>query len=363
MAKRRSLEVPSSAELERMEEEFRSGAPVPRAGSIPIAQVAAESAAAFDPRSAGQRAEAARDRVEAEAFRAAQGAGLVMLDLALDEIEADALVRDRAVIGAEELEELKASIARNGLRLPVEVFERGEEGEGPRYGLLSGYRRLMAVRALREMTGDGRHATIKAVLREPAALGGAFAAMVEENEVRASLSQYERGRIAVIAAQQGAYANTEAAVDALFPVASKAKRSKIRSFALIFEELGDMLKFPDLIREKDGLRLAQALRDGGEARLREALARSEPEDPEGEAEVVAEALAGFDAPRPDPRKGGRPRRAAGPRAEAGSGYVIAAEQDAKGWLIRLGGARKVDRELVEVLVRELHRLLDRPGRG
>lgn len=358
MAKRRSLEVPSSDDLQRLEEEFRRETVPPRRGIAPIAEIAAESAAAFDPRPAEVRAEAARNRADAEALREARGRGLVMLDLSLDEIEADALVRDRVVIDAEELEELKSSIARNGLRLPIEVFAR--EGEGAPYGLLSGYRRLMAVRALRDLGRDGRHDRIKAVLREPEAMGGALAAMVEENEIRASLSQFERGRIAVIAAQQGAFANPEAAVDALFPVASKAKRSKIRSFALIFEELGDMLKFPDRIREKEGLRIAQALRDGAERRLREALARHDPESPEAEAEMIATILDGIETPRPGPARGGRPRRAAGPRAATSTGFTIEAHQDARGWLIRLGGRRTVDRELVELAVRELRRLLDAP---
>lgn len=355
MAKRRSLEIPSSDHLQRLEEEFRRETVSPRAGVAPIAQVAAETAAAFDPRPAEARAEAARDKTDAEAFREARGRGLVMLDLPLSDIEADALVRDRMAIDPEELEELTASIARNGLRLPIEVFAR--QGDGAPWGLLSGYRRLMAVRAL---AADGQPARIKAVVREPEAMGGAFAAMIEENEVRAALSHYERGRIAVIAAQQGAFPNAEAAVDALFPVASKAKRSKIRSFALIFEELGDMLRFPDQIREKDGLRLAQALRDGAETRLREALARQVPATPEDEAALIAGVLAAMDAPSPDPRKGGRPRRASGPKVVLGSGLVIEAQQDAKGWSIRLGNA-DLDRDSVERLLHQIGLTLERLG--
>lgn len=355
MAKRRSLEIPSSDHLQRLEEEFRRETVSPRAGVAPIAQVAAETAAAFDPRPAEARAEAARDKTDAEAFRDARGRGLVMLDLPLSDIEADALVRDRMAIDPEELEELTASIARNGLRLPIEVFAR--QGDGAPWGLLSGYRRLMAVRAL---AADGQPARIKAVVREPEAMGGAFAAMIEENEIRAALSHYERGRIAVIAAQQGAFPNAEAAVDALFPVASKAKRSKIRSFALIFEELGDMLRFPDQIREKDGLRLAQALRDGAETRLREALARQVPATPEDEAALIADVLAALDAPSPDPRKGGRPRRVSGPKVVLGSGLVIEAQQDAKGWSIRLGNA-DLDRDSVERLLHQIGLTLERLG--
>lgn len=355
MAKRRNLEVPTGEALRQMEEEFRREAPGVRAGVAPIAQVAAETAAGFDPRGVAERAEAARDRLAAGELRDAQARGLVMLEIPLEQIDADAMVRDRVVIDTEELEELKAAIARNGLRLPIEVFAR----DGG-YGLLSGYRRLMAVRALRALNSDGRYDRIRAVVREPAEMGGAFAAMIEENEVRSGLSHYERGRIAVIAAQQGAYANPEAAVEALFPVASKAKRSKIRSFALIFEELGDMLKFPDLIREKEGLRLAQALRDGGEGRLRQALARHEPESPAEEEALLAEALAALAAGPADSRKGGRPRRERVARVDLASGFTVEAQQDARGWAIRLGGSRPIDRELVERLVEELRFLLDRP---
>lgn len=358
MAKRRSLEIPSSDALQRMEEEFRRETPGPRSAVAPIAQIAAETAAIHDPRPPEARAEAARDRAEAAAFRDAQGRGLVMLDLLLDEIEPDALVRDRMVIDATELDELQLAIARNGLRLPIEVFPR--PGESRPWGLLSGYRRLMAVRALRDLNRDGRYDRIKAVARDPQAMGGAFAAMVEENEIRATLSHYERGRIAVIAAQQGAFPNAEAAVDALFPVASKAKRSKIRSFALIFEELGDMLKFPEMLREKDGLRLAQALRDGAEAPLREALADHTPTSADDESALIATTLDTLAAPAPDPRKGGRPKRAPGPRAVASSGFVIEAQEDADGWVIRLGGPRRADRALVDELVRQLQYLLDKP---
>ncbi|WP_435310527.1 ParB N-terminal domain-containing protein [Primorskyibacter sedentarius] len=359
MAKRRKLEAPSPEDLTRIEEELLLKPGAARGGA-PIAQVAADSAGAFDPRPAEQRAEAAKNRVDAERLRDAEGRGLVMFEVPLEEIDADALVRDRVVLDVEEMEELKASIAKGGLRLPIEIFELKEEGRGFRYGLLSGYRRLKAFRDLHALTHEDSFARIKAVLRDPEAMGGTFAAMVEENEIRASLSHYERGRIAVIAAQQGAFVNAEEAVNALFPMASKGKRSKIRSFALIFEELGDMLTFPDLIKEKDGLKIAAALREGGEAKLREALAERVPDNPAEEAELIAAALEGFER-KEDPKRGGRPRKAqvrSTPKT-LGSGISLRAEQDAKGWYIRIGG-RAVDGELIEVAMAELERLLDAP---
>ncbi|WGW06009.1 ParB/RepB/Spo0J family partition protein [Tropicibacter oceani] len=356
MAKRRKLEAPSADDLSRIEAEITRDA-VRGPMSAPIAQVAADSAGHRDPRSPEDRAAEARDKADAQRLREAQGKGLVMLELPLSQIRPDALVRDRVVLDVEAMEELKSSIAKGGLRLPIEVFETPEDGEFP-YGLLSGYRRLMAMQALNELTQGELFGTIKAVIRDPQAMGGTFAAMIEENEIRASLSHYERGRISVIAAQQGAFVNAEEAVNALFPQASKAKRSKIRSFALIFEELGDMLSFPDLLKERDGLRLAAALRDGAEGRLREALADHRPDTPEQEAHLIAEALDGIER-RKDPKKGGRPKKVAPPR-RLSTGTVLQSGQDKDGWFIRIKG-RQIDRELVEVVLAELERLLDKPA--
>lgn len=361
MAKRRKLEAPSADDLARMEAEFRRETPA-RGGvmAAPIAQVAADTARAHDPRDPEARAASARDRSDAERLREAEERGLVLLEIPLERIDAEAIVRDRMVLDGEAMKELQLSIAAQGLRLPVEVFRLpGEEGQAARYGLLSGYRRLRAVQNLRGLSGQAKYDTIRAIVREPEAMGGTFAAMVEENEVRAGLSHFERGRIAVIAAQQGAFANVEAAVDALFPVASKGKRSKIRSFALIFEELGDMLLFPDALREKDGLRLAAALREGHEGRLREALAEGSPEGPADELAVLEEALEALGPAPARPSRGGRPRTRApqsGRSATTASGFSLRSGRDARGWFIRLEGAR-VDAELVEVALREMERLL------
>lgn len=359
MAKRRKLEAPSAEELGRLEAEYSRDAQGRGLMAAPIAQVAAESAGLHDPRPAEARAELARDRSDAERMRDAEGRGLVMVQLSLDQIDADALVRDRVVMDPEEMDELKASIAKNGLRMPIEVFETPDDPRGFRFGLLSGYRRLKAFRDLHALTNDPAYATIKAVLRDPEAMGGTFAAMIEENEIRAALSHFERGRIAVIAAQQGAFATSEEAVNALFPMASKAKRSKIRSFALVFEELGDMLTFPDLLKEKDGLKLAAALREGGGSRVREALAEQVPETPAEEAALLAGALSGLRVAT-DPRKGGRPRKAPAEQGRVrntSTGHMLQAVEDSRGWYIRITG-QGVSRDMVETAIAVLERHLE-----
>ena len=308
MARRRKLEAPSAADMTRLEEEFSQGGPARGPLSAPIAQVAADTAQAGDLRSAEERAQARRDRDDADRLRMAEDQGLLITEIPLDEIDPGALIRDRISLDAEEMEELKRSIVAHGLRLPIEVFERADPEGGKRYGLLSGYRRFQAVKDLRDMWDDIRYVGIKAVIRDPDEMGGPFVAMVEENEVRANLSHFERGRIAVLAAKEGAFVNTEAAVDALFATASKAKRSKIRSFAMIFEELGDMLVYPESLREKDGLALATALRGGAESRLREALAEVTPESAEEEWAILAAAIERLNMAPRDPSRGGRPKR-------------------------------------------------------
>jgi hypothetical protein len=82
--------------------------------------------------------------------------------------------------------------------------------------------------------------------------------MVEENEIRAGMSFYERARLAAEAAKLGIYPDPAAAIAALFASASPAKRSKIGSFVRVHEALGDALRYPTAIPERLGLALAAA---------------------------------------------------------------------------------------------------------
>ncbi|KKL17678.1 hypothetical protein LCGC14_2483170, partial [marine sediment metagenome] len=272
MAKRRKLEAPDAEDLAKFEEGFAARPVIDRLGvSAPIAQVAGEAAQSGDLRDPAARIAAAKDSADAGAWREASGAGRIVQEIALSDIETEHVVRDRVVSDATELQELVASIRLNGQRLPIEVVSLGEG----RFGLVSGWRRVEALRRLHALGGG---ATVKAIVRPGAEAGSLYTAMVEENEVRAQLTPYERGRIAVVAAEQGAFASIEAAVDDIFAVASKAKRSKIRSFALIHEELGDMLSFPTGLSERNGLRLAQVLRAGAGPELREALELRQGQD-------------------------------------------------------------------------------------
>lgn len=162
----------------------------------------------------------------------------------LDAIDPEALARDRATTDEDALAELQSSIATNGLRMPIEIF--AIKNAPGRYALISGHRRLTVFRRLQALGANPeKFATIPAFIRHPASIEAAFAAMVEENEIRAGLSPFERGLIAVTARNQGAFASIEDAVDGLYPNASRSKRTRLRAMAFLAEEMDGQFAAPE----------------------------------------------------------------------------------------------------------------------
>ena len=223
----------------------------------PIAQVAGDAAT-----------QAALEEV-ADELRTAKTSGRMVLELPLFAVDETYLVRDRIQPDTDELEELMASLTARGQQTPIEVVETGQG----RYGLISGWRRLTA---LRQLEGRGGAGTIQALLRQPQDASDAYLAMVEENEIRVGLSYYERARIVVRAAEQGAYRNQAEALKGLFGNVSRAKRSKIGSFIRLYTVLDARLQFPAAISERLGLALVKAFEaDPGQGeKLRERMRKS-----------------------------------------------------------------------------------------
>ncbi|RJE79132.1 ParB N-terminal domain-containing protein [Paracoccus sp. JM45] len=311
MAKRRRLETPSTDDLSRIEEQFRSETSDRYSsgrGVAPIAQMAADSASLSQTDSPDAREQRARLEADSSRLAQVQADGLLMVELPVELIDEAAMIRDRMVMDEDGIQELRQSISVHGLRLPIEVFELETPSDnGQRYGLLSGYRRLLAMRGLYELTQAEKYKTIRTLIRPRESSANAFVSMVEENEVREELSHFERGRVAVIAAQQGAFASTEEAVNKLFATGSKAKRSKIRSFSLIFEELGDMLDFPEGLTERRGLQLSAALRQGAESSLRIALSNVTPQNADEEWHAIEPVLDQLNRVPKEKKRGGRPK--------------------------------------------------------
>jgi ParB family chromosome partitioning protein len=294
MAKRRRLTAPDAGALEEMETGFAAKPALETKSMAPISKVAGEAAAMAAV--AGQG-----DRVAAARLQTAEESGLLAEVIAVDAIQMDFINRDRLVQDDEAMAELMASILASGQRTPIEVVNIGVG-----YGLISGWRRVAALKALREETGVAKFSKVKAFVRPAEDSSQTYLNMVEENEIRANLSHYERGRIAVIAVGQGAFKDVEEAVNHLYQSASKAKRSKVRSFALIHEELGDLLRFPAELTEKAGLRLAAALRSGEISPFRAALADLSPQSLSEELVALEGPILAAQSRGNDLAKGGRP---------------------------------------------------------
>jgi hypothetical protein len=248
--------------------------------AAPIARVAAEAAGA-----------AALQEL-ADSVAHARDSGRMVLDLALGDIAPDHLTRDRIPAEDEDMAALRASILAHGQRTPIEVTPLVADGRtaGLPYGLISGWRRLTALKALHAETGETRFATVQALVRRPETVADAYVTMVEENEVRVGLSHYERARVAALAAARGVFPDEEAAVRALFASASRPKRSRIRAFLELYHGLDGHLRFPAHLPERLGLALVERLRAGGGTQVAAALAAADAATPEAERAALAALL-------------------------------------------------------------------------
>ncbi|MDQ7069245.1 MAG: ParB/RepB/Spo0J family partition protein, partial [Rhodobacterales bacterium] len=222
----------------------------------------------------------------------ARVSGRMVIDIPLAEIQVDYIERDRVALSDEDMNTLKQSLVSRGQQTPIEVVERKIKGPNSSYGLISGWRRYCALAALFEDTKDPQFGRVKALLRQPEDLPATYLAMVEENEIRANLSHFERARIVVKSVDQAVFETDKAALNGLFGAVSRAKRSKIKTFMPIVRMLDGVLGYPETLSERLGLTLSHAL-VGNPAivsDIAEALILSRPEDGEAERAVITEVL-------------------------------------------------------------------------
>lgn len=247
----------------------------------PIAQVAGETSA-----------NAALAELS-DTLRTARAEGRMIEALPLDAVDETHLVRDRMIQpDDEEMEALMTSLRARGQQTPIEVVTLPAPKGTARYGLISGWRRLSALRRLHAVDQDNRFDTVQARIISPADAQDAYVAMVEENEIRAALSLYEKGRIALRAVHEGVYPTPRAALRGLFGSVSRSRRSKIGSFLTLVEPLDGVLRFPVAIPEKLGLGLAKALQEdhGFGSKLGARLRETQPETAEAELKILTGVL-------------------------------------------------------------------------
>ncbi|MEM6890684.1 MAG: ParB N-terminal domain-containing protein [Pseudomonadota bacterium] len=228
-------------------------------------------------------------------IEAARAEGRLAEPLPLDKIVDTHLVRDRVMLDENEMQILQASLAARGQQTPIEV----EPLADGRFGLITGWRRVTALRR------NGA-ATVLSIIRKPDTVVDAYRSMVEENEIRSGLTYWERAHIARRGSEMGVFDSTPEAIAGLFPHASKAKRSKIGSFAALIPLLEPHIRFPNAIPERLGLALAGAMADPEfAAKLREALREAAPESAEAERAVldrVMKRASGASPSKPDRRR-------------------------------------------------------------
>jgi ParB family chromosome partitioning protein len=290
------------------------------------------------------------------------GAPAPILMIPLAAIDEGALTRDRAAHDPDALAELRASIATGGLRMPIEVFALAEPRGELAWGLISGFRRLAAVRALQATARDkAPWAAIPASVRAPASIAAALAAMVEENAIRAEVSPWEQGGVAVAARDGGVFDTLDAAVEALYPSFSRQKRARIRAAALAAEELDGALTAPETLSSRQVLRLAAALTRGFGDVIRHALGEARARDPESQWRLILPILVEAetaDAPDPLPvsaRRPGRPRRLLTPKY----GVNIRREKSSDGWRLHFTGPEATGM-LMDLVLDEIERMFG-PG--
>ncbi len=279
----------------------------------PIARMAAGVGQEIDAEIRRLKSEAEALTGKAADLEAAEAEGRVIRAVALDRIDTGHLTRDRRVLRreGEDWEALKASLTARGQQTPIELVELDEgQGDGARYGLISGFRRVSALRELAEETGEDRYARALALIRPAQPTPDKLIAMVEENEIRTGISFFERGRIAALAAAEGVFEDVDTAIDALFASSNRNRRYKIRCFVTVYEAVGERLLWPEAIGERLGIQLAKAIRgaEGQAGRGADLAAALDgcPERTEAQEMAILTGLAEGAASKPDGKGRERP---------------------------------------------------------
>ncbi len=276
MAKRKRLSAANPAFMDAQLEPATKG-PFASPALPPIAGVAGDASAT-----------AALEELS-RAVAQERAAGHMVLQLDLDQLDLNHLVRDRIAVDEDDMQVLMQSLKARGQQMPIEVMDIGDG----RYGLISGWRRSQALTRLARETGDARFRVVLALVKQPHDAPDAYQAMVEENEIRVGLSHFERARIVVKSVEQGVFETEKKALQTLFASASRSKRSKIGSFISIVRHLDGVLHFPTAMGERLGLVLSKAMEENTtiSARIHAHFTAHPPADSGAEQAAIEELLA------------------------------------------------------------------------
>ncbi|WP_439143590.1 ParB/RepB/Spo0J family partition protein [Planktotalea sp.] len=265
---------------------------VPAGRRGPMASAISENAEALQIRKSA--AEAIREENDALAheFVALRDAGAVVQSIPLENVKTFLLVRDRLPGEDIELDDLVLSIREVGLSNPIRVVPRSD---GTGFELVQGFRRWSAYQRLLAETGDDIWKSIPALVMpgEPD-ISGLYRRMIDENLIRKDLSFAE---MAYAAQNYAADPETDAdslsdAVAALFQSAPYSKRSYIRSFAYLLDQLSSALLYPTEIPRALGVSVARAIKERPELlkQIKDGLSDWESRSIKDELNVLKEAI-------------------------------------------------------------------------
>ena len=256
--KRRTFDIELS--VDAIEEPGAPESASERARRGPMASAIAENAEALQARQSAAETIRAENDTLAHEYVALREAGHVVQAVPLDEVHTYMLVRDRMPGEDDELEELVTSITELGLSNPIRLLPR-PKGDG--FELIQGFRRLKAYRQLLESTGDEVWARIPALIVPGAGdVAGMYRLMVDENVIRKDLSFAEMARAAQhYAGDPSTDTNdVDQAVAELFQSAVYSKRTYIRLFAYLLDQIGSELHYPTEIPRALGVTLAREMK-------------------------------------------------------------------------------------------------------
>jgi ParB family chromosome partitioning protein len=169
-------------------------------------------------------------------------------------------------------------------------------------------------------------------------MAAALAAMVEENEVRAEISPWERGALLVKAVQLRLFEDVDGAIAGLHPEASAVVRTRLRALALAAGELEYVFAAPERFTQGEVIRLAAACRAGFGEAIEAAVYEVPRKDHARQWEAVGPVLAEAAGAAPAALTGAGPCRVAELRGQLWVRRVTVKG----GWSFRFSGRMAVD---------------------
>jgi len=234
----------------------------------PMGMAVREAAASLQDSTDAKVEQRRKNASDAKEYRAAIEEGRVLEMLDISKISTDDLPRDRLelddVARSDEMDELVESIRNRGQREPIEVY-RNDSGV---IQLKKGWRRLTALRQLYEQTRDDQFSKVSARVADTSSDRlDLYIDMVEENIIREDLTFAEMASLAIVASADFEGTDPESMVNTLYSSLHKMKRSYIRSFVFLLQELGAALQWPKAVSRNLGVDVARKLKSGESGEL------------------------------------------------------------------------------------------------